>query len=191
MEENIKKILKFYGLQRTGTNVLYWLLTINFKEYVCDIAEHGAHYLGWKHWDPPSQNVISEIEHLTKEKIYFIFTHRKYDDWISAVKNRHQNTWDFPERWSGSQKFIMNSPNGPELYDSPYEFYIKRQGKYKEFCELYPEQSIMIDFEELQTDQKNVILKIKNKFDLKLQYDQPIEIKKKINMSGHWEDFIN
>ena len=39
----IKKILKVYGLPRSGTNVVQTLLSYNFKNYVAQIADHNVH----------------------------------------------------------------------------------------------------------------------------------------------------
>ncbi len=186
----MKKILKIYGLPRTGTNALYWLLTLNFKNYTCDLSEFGVDYLGWKHGVPPSEDVIKAIVKQTQEQILFVFTKREYQSWKEAVLTKHQGTWEFPSRFKSEDCFFYNTPNGFEVHKDIEEFYNNKQNVYDEFALKRPETSIIINFEDLQKDQIQVVQKIKDKFDLDLSNNFITPITKRINCSGHWEDLI-
>jgi hypothetical protein len=187
----MKKIFKSYGLTRTGTNLLHWLLTINFREYVCDIGSHGVHYLGWKHGQPPSKEIIDDIYKYTNDYPLFIFTEREYESWLNAVTQRHKNSWEFKHPLSNKSEFIyFYTPNGYEKYDSYMDLYQKKQNIYRKFHIENPHISMIVNFEDLKENQETVILNIKEKFNLNLCYDIPISIKKKISSSGNFEDYI-
>lgn len=185
----MKKILKLYGLPRTGTNVLYWLLTLNFKHYVCDLSEFGVQYLGWKHGWPISQEVLNAIIEQTQEQPLFVFTKRNYDTWKEAILKRHQNTWEFPGRYKSDKVFFYNTPLGFETYKDILDFYEQRTKVYEKFCLDNPEITIEVSFEDLQDKQTEVITRIKEKFNLDSAYEKIIEIHKKINCSGYWENY--
>jgi hypothetical protein len=129
----MKPILKIYGLPHTGTNVLYWLLILNFKTYTCSKDNFDMDYLGWKHGIPLSQEAIECIKYTTNEEPLFIITNRSYESWSEAILNRHHNTWEFPEKFQKEPYFVFNTPMGIETYKSLQDFYEKRTEQYKTF----------------------------------------------------------
>jgi hypothetical protein len=188
----MKQILKIYGMPRTGTNVLQLLLALNFKTYVSNIGEHGVHYLGWKHGVPPSDNVIKHVKRVSNELPLFVFTNREYNTWSEAIKQRHQNTYEFLERFSNKDVWFYNTPVGFEIYKDDLDFYTQRQNYYKEYCNTHKDTSIMIDFEDLKDKQTEVVLKIADKFNLELttERDKVINVHKYIDCSGQIIDSL-
>jgi hypothetical protein len=185
----MKQIIKFYGLPRSGTNLIHHLLALNFTNYVCNIGEHGVHYLGWKHGKPINFEVLETIEKATDEQALFVFTQREFKDWYKSVSTKHIGTYEFiPRFWNYKEKFIYNTPTGPEIYNSAKEFYDTYIESYKQFCIDHPERSILIHFEDLQKNQKEFIDTIKSKFNLELTCPHIIEIKKQIDSRGKFED---
>jgi hypothetical protein len=187
----MKLIFKHYGLPKSGTNVLHYLLNLNFTNYVASIAEHNVHYLGWKHGKPLNLDVVKKVEVATKEKILFIFIVREYKDWLTSIKTKHLGTWEFTLKFfNSSEQFVYNTPTGPEFFESPLDLYNSYVDSYKDFCNKLPDQSMLIAFEDLKTKQKEIIISIQKKFNLNLVYSEPIEIKKHIDPSGQILDFI-
>jgi hypothetical protein len=187
----VKRILKIYGLPRTGTNVLHWLLTVNFKNYVSDLSEFGTHYLGWKHGLPPSDNILEHIIKQTGEEVLFVFTKRDYDSWEEAVLTRHQNTWEFPSRFQSNDCFFFNTPVGFEVYRDIKEYHDAKQDLYEDFCLRHPDISALVSFENLQSNQVQVVETLRDKFNLELNALTITSIPKRINSSGHWEDSLS
>ena len=182
----MKPILKVYGLPHSGTNVLYWLLTLNFETYTCSEAEFNMDYLGWKHGLPMSNEVIECVKAATNEQPLFIFTERSYDSWLEAILQRHQDTWEFPSRYKDKDVFVFNTPAGIEVYKDSLDFYTKRMDLYKQFCSNHPEISLFVDFEDLKTNQNKTVQTIEDKFKLKRCYEDIIEIRKNVSSEGTW-----
>jgi len=182
----IKKILKVYGLPRSGTNVVQTLLSYNFKNYVAQIADHNVHYLGWKHGWLLSDSTYNFVEKITKEQILFIFTYRDYNSWQEAIIKRHTGTWEFPWHYWNRQgdKFVFNTPLGPEVYESMQDFYNKRHQDYQDFCNRHPRTTITINYKDLKNNQTRIVEQIQKKFNLELCVDQILTIKKTINSLG-------
>lgn len=184
----MKSILKIYGLPHSGTNVLYWLLTINFKTYTCSRSSFGVDYLGWKHGVPMSQETIEYVKKCTNEQPLFVFTERSYESWNEAIAKRHRDTWEFPKRFESRTSFALGTPMGFEVFKNPLDFYNQRMNAYKEFCEVNKDISIMVPFRDVQTNQKSVIETIENKFKLSRQYVDIVEVHKKVDSNGIWYD---
>jgi len=183
---NMKPILKIYGLPHSGTNALFWLLTINFKTYTCSKSNFSVDYLGWKHGMPMSQKTIECIKSCTNEQPLFVFTKRSYDSWKEAIIKRHRDTWEFPKNFESKDYFVFGTPSGLEVYDNGLEFYTKRVEAYEKFCEQNEDISIVVDFNDIKTNQKVIVEKIENKFRLKREYSEIIEIHKKVESNGLW-----
>jgi hypothetical protein len=188
----MKKIIKFYGLPKTGTNVLYYLLSLNFPNFVANEQDHHVHYLGWKHGKPIGFDALQAVEKATNEKILFVFTYRDFTDWKKSVSEKHVGGWEFPYAfWNYKNQFLYNTPLGPEVYYSIWHFYKTYITAYQDFCKEHPSDSIIIDFKDLKSNQIKVVKQIKEKFNLELNYPDPIEIKKQIDSAGKIVNFLN
>ena len=183
----MKKILKYYGLPKSGTNVLHYLLQLNFPNYVCDLSEHGIHFLGWKHGLPP--NNLEVLEELLEEEICFIFMSRNIDSWKASVLKTHIGAWEFPYRFQKQNKyFVYYTPGGLKTFESLDELYWHTWESYYAFCAQYPNKTIVVEFEDFKTEQAEIVKNIQNKFNLSLLFPQPYEVKKQISSTGRITD---
>lgn len=181
----MKKIFKYYGLPKTGTNVLHHLLCWNFNNYVCSpVSEHGVHFLGWKHGLPPEN--VEVLEDVLQEDIMFVLTRRSFESWENSIKNNHMGSWEFPLRFNQSDKQLVayNTPCGLEFYLSFMDLYTHYTDKYMYFAYKYPEKFIIVDFEDFSTNQEKIVLNIKEKFSLELMDEKVFKIRKKIDSDG-------
>lgn len=172
------------GLPRSGTNAMSLICKLNFNNYVCDKQHHDVDWLGWKHSYPMDINLLKTIEERTDNDVKFIFMYRDYTGWIDAIYNRYSidTGSEFLSYSFGDNGFIFNTPMGGEYYESIEEYYFKRIESYMQFTELLPNKSIMINFSELK-NQKEMINKIKNKFELDLSQEDIIVINKQISFN--------
>lgn len=178
------KLIKLYGLPRTGTNLLNLLMGFNFKEFVCTKSQHDVHYLGWKHGKPAPKKVISVIEEITQTDIYFVFIKRALESWKDAIENRHKGNWEFPFHTYSYEvgKFLYSTPMGYELYESIDDLHFNYNSFYEQYTSENDSKCIVVTFEELIENQTQLINKIKRKFNLTLAYEKPIEIKRQVSM---------
>jgi hypothetical protein len=188
----MNRIIKFFGLPHTGTNLLENLLTLNLKADVCHLASYhpNYHYLGWKHGMPKSMNVYETIGNHKKEKYYFIFLIREFENWKKAVLERHYNTWEFPKYYANFQDGIVyNTPQGPEIYNSVEQLYNTYNGNYKKYTEMYPDRCLVVKFEDLVSNQKQTLIDIKNKFNFEFSHETIYEVKKKVDSGGRIKNY--
>lgn len=185
----MKTIIKIMGLPRTGTNVIYALTTLNFKNYVCTKAEHEQDYLGWKHGTPQKIEEYLELEKLTNETVKFIFTSRNFESWKEAYTIRHLGSWENQARFSNLDKTIFCTPMNLEIYDNLKHLYISKMKIYEDFVNQNPNRAIIISFEEITKDQEKVVEKIKGKFNLELMDNKVITIKKQLDSIGRYMDY--
>jgi hypothetical protein len=178
------KILKIMGLPRSGTNVTSLICKLNFNNYVCDNLHYNVDWLGWKHSYPMDINLLKTIEERTNNDVVFIFMYRDYTEWIDAIINRYSIDIgsEFLSYSFGNNGFIFNTPMGGEYYESIEHYYYKRIESYKLFLKSLPCKSIMINFSELK-NQKEMIYKIKNKFELDLSQEDIIVVNKQISFN--------
>jgi hypothetical protein len=179
------KLLKLYGLPRSGTNLLNFSMSLNFEETTCGFGEHNLHYLGWKHGKPSDIKTIKAIENISNVDIRFIFIVREFESWKEAILNRHLGNWEFPHHTFSEKEgeFLYSTPMGYELYQNIEHFYVEYTNFYKNYAKKNTKKCILVSFEELQKDQIKVMSSIKDKFELSLIYDDIINIKKTIQMS--------
>lgn len=191
----MKDIIKIFGLPRSGTNLIEKSLILNIKNYVCQLSDShpNYHYLGWKHGLPKDIKTYDIISEKTQEKVFFIFMIREFKTWQNSIFLNHLGSWEFPLIYfdMGWDKFIYNTPQGPEFYKNAQELYDIYNNEYKKFTEINPDRAIVITFEELQKSQSDTIKKISNKFNFELIDNKIYEINKRIDSGGRINDFIN
>ena len=180
----MNSIIKIFGIPRSGTNLLQALVPLNFKISTC-LKSHFNDYLGWKHAKPKDISNYKHIEEITKEKIIFLFSIREKESWKKAYLEKHRGSFELPWEWADkNDKFIFNTPHGPEIYDSIDIFYDSMIESYKNFSEKNSNLALIINYEDLLKDQIGVLQKIKDKFKLELAQESLIKINKKINWHG-------
>ena len=179
------KFLKLYGLPRSVTNLLNFLMSLNFYEYTCMFAEHNVHYLGWKHGKPSNIETIKVVERISDQCINFVFIIRSFENWKEAILNRHLGHWEFPNHTFSEEEgeLLYSTPTGYELYRNLEHLYEEYTTIYKNYAEANPEKCILVYYEDLQKDQVKTVLQIKEKFDLSLVYENPIPIIKQLQMN--------
>lgn len=190
----MNKIIKIFGLPRTGTNLMEKACILNFKDQICQKADYHPdyHYLGWKHGKPKPIETYDIIgKHLNYE-VYFIFMIREFKSWQKSIFTNHLNSWEFPLSYfnMGWDKFIYNTPIGPEFYKNALELYEEYNSAYISFFQNNPQRSIFITFEELSLSQKNSLFLIKEKFNLEYSHESFYEVKKRVDSGGRINDFI-
>lgn len=182
------KIIKIMGLPRSGTNALTVLMNLNFNNYVCDMQYHYVDYLGWKHAYPIDIRALNLIEKRINNEVVIIFLYREFNQWQESIYNRYSGqssgefttySFDFNE----NDGFIFNTPIGAELYKDLFEFYQNKVNSYKKFCDENPTKGILISYDELK-NQKNLLEKLRIKFNLIKSEDTYIELKKMITFNN-------
>ena len=187
----MKTILKTFGLPRTGTNLLYWLLNLNFKNYVAARAEHDQDYLGWKHGVPREMGHYQELEALTEESVRFVFSTRKYESWVTSYSTKHFASWENPAQFAVKDKRkVFCTPVGLEIYKDLKDLYDTKNKAYQDFCDQNPDKAMIVSFEELTSDQESVVKAVQEKFCLELAHPQIVTIPKHINSQGVFVDTI-
>lgn len=179
----MKKRLKIFGLPRSGTNLLEYLLPLNFLVDFCLKREFND-YLGWKHARPKDPLVYKEIEKTTNEEFYFIFSIRNKEEWISAIKNKHCGSFEMPWDFKESKQFIFNTPHGPEIYNNVEDYYNRQVNSYFNFFEKSKHNSLIVNYNDFKYDQFKLLETIENKFKFAKAQPNWIYINKKINWSG-------
>jgi len=181
------KIVKIFGLQRSGTNLMDILIPLNFNLETCKRNAEQSDYLGWKHANPKHDHSYKEIEKITKDEIYFIFCYREKSEWIRVMKEKHLGNFETPYHWDFTKftdNFILATPYGPEIYKSLEEYYDIRLENYYKFINKNQSKSILINFADLKNNQELVLENIKNKLNFEKINKNYITIKKRINCSG-------
>jgi len=166
------KIVKIYGLERSGTNYLQWLLEHNLEGI--DIF---TNQLGWKH-GPVAPSLVKTIangfDSLTPPEINHLLGHRwfKSPGRITAVTEQlRHNQIVFvivvknPLSWYSSisryKKFSFH-PLRPRYFD---EWRTKHQG-WLRFAETRDAVASVIKFEDLLNDPQSVIHGLATKFSI-------------------------
>jgi hypothetical protein len=179
------KLIKLYGLPRSGTNLLNFLMSLNFHETTCGFGEHNVHYLGWKHGKPSSIETVKVVEKVSGVDINFVFIIRDFEGWKEAILNRHLGNWEFPlHTFSMNEgELLYSTPIGYELYSNLEHLYEEYTTFYKNYEKQNPTKCILVYYKDLQKDQVKVILQIKERFGLSLVYPNPVPLIKQIQMS--------
>ena len=179
------KLIKLYGLPRSGTNLLNFLMSLNFEETVCGLGEHNVHYLGWKHGKPSDIETIKTLEKISNVDIKFVFIIRKFEDWKDAIISRHLGNWEFPNHTFSDKEgeFLYSTPMGYELYNNIEELYNQYTIFYINYAKQNPTKCALIYFEDLISNQEKTIKYLSKKFKLKLNYEKVIPIIKQIQMN--------
>jgi hypothetical protein len=191
----MKTILKIMGLPRTGRNLLHLLVSLNFKNYVCNKNkwDFDVDYLGWKHHYAPDIKTINLIENRTGEYVIFLFSHRDFEDWQRVMKTKHMGRSELLTKFQkdlDKDPIIYNSISGPKIYSNFKELYDDYNDSYFKFIKDNPERSALINYKNLIKNQSEIVYFIKDKFpQLELAYDKPVIIKKEINSEGQMIDF--
>lgn len=185
-----RKVVKIFGLPRTGTNLLHHLMAVNFKEHIATTAEHGVDHLGWKHGLPLPIESYGFLGKVLREELLFVFTKRNFDSWLEAFETRHKNTWEYPNRYQQKDTFVFVTPMGPQIYGSIREYYEKHMGAYEAFVEANPSRSCLVDFELLSNRQEEVVRRLQTALALEPSQLGPCTISKRIDSSGLWLDTI-
>lgn len=185
----MKTIIKILGLPRTGTNLMHMLASLNFKEYVCARGEHDQHYLGWKHGLPQKIEDYLKIEELTNETIKFIFTIRDFESWKESYTTKHFNSWENPSRFVDSKKRVFVTPVGIEIYEDLRHLHFLKTEIYKDFAMQNPDKAIIVPFEDLVKDQREVVQRIRDKFNLELMNSNIFTIKKHLDSNSTFVDY--
>lgn len=178
-------IIKIYGLPRSGTNLLHFLFSLNFYEPLCGHDHHGIHYLGWKHSKPSDVDTIKLIEKLSNVSIKFIFIIRNFDDWKQSILDKHIGIHPFthPTYSNNEGELLYQTPNGFEKYENFYHLYTEYINSYSNFINNNPDNSLLIAYEDLQMSQEDVIIKVKEKFNLSMVYKNPMPVYKTVQMN--------
>lgn len=179
------KLIKLYGLPRSGTNLLNFLMSLNFNEITCGLEHNDIHYLGWKHGKPSNIETIKVIEKISDVDIKFVFIIRDFEGWKDAILNRHKGNHPFPNHTFSENEgeLLYYTPMGYELYNNLEHLYEEYTTFYINYAKQNPTKCILVYYKDLQIDQVKVILQIKEKFGLCLVYDNPIPLIKQIQMS--------
>jgi hypothetical protein len=179
----MKKILKLFGLPKSGTCVMLNLLNLNFTNYTCQLAEFNTDFYGWKHGTPKSVQEYKQIQTITDEKLLFVFTYRDFDSWKQSIYKDHIGSWEFPFSFYKEDKLhnglIFNTPMGPEIYNSFEDLYCKKTTAYQQFCDEYTSNTIIIDFQDIKNNKVRVLESIKEKFNLQQAEDFWVTLDKK------------
>jgi hypothetical protein len=178
-------ILKVMGLPRSGTNALNILVNLNFDHYVCDKHYHSVDFLGWKHSLPVKTDALNLIEKRINSEVKILFCYRNFGDWEEAIIQRYsgQASGEFTTYSFGSDGFLFNTPLGAELYESLYDFYIKRLEAYQKFCDDNPGKAIMVNYSEI-FDQEKLLTRIESSLSLTKSFDKFTYLKKKISFEN-------
>ena len=178
-------IVKVMGLPRSGTNAVNVLVNLNFDHYVCDMQYHWVDFLGWKHALPVDIKAINLIEKRIQSEVKFIFCFRNFGEWEEAIHQRYsgQGSGEFTTYSFGEDGFLFNTPVGAELYDSMYDFYIKRIEAYQKFCDNNPGKAMMVNYRDIY-DQKELLTRIENSLSLNKSFDDYTYLKKKISFEN-------
>jgi hypothetical protein len=179
----MKKRIKIFGLPRSGTNLLEHLLPLNFWSEFC-LKRDFNDYLGWKHARPKDPSVYNEIEKITWEELFFIFSIRDKKEWIETIKQKHWESFEMPWDFKNSSRFVFNTPHGPEIYRDPEEYYDRQIKSYFDFFQKNEKNSLIVNYNDFKQDQTKVLEKIEQKFQLERCQPNWTTINKKINWSG-------
>jgi hypothetical protein len=180
----LQPVLKVYGLPRTGTNVTELLLALNFECLVAtqDESSHpNIHYLGWKHGLPPALTEWEPIEQFMSQKVYCVFTHRPYESWVEAVTTRHSPSHEFPR--AITRGVLFATPIKNEYYPSYRDLYMRYQQAYEAFARQHPERAIVVNFDDLLSNQQQVVTLVAERFGLDHR-DPVVNITKKVSSAG-------
>lgn len=179
----MKKVLKIFGLPRSGTNLMEILIPLNFNVDTCLRREFNDH-LGWKHARPlPIQN-YNTLGHTLQEQYYFLFSIRDKEEWIKTINEKHWGSFEMPWEFKNNNFYIFNTPMGPEIYENIEQFYDFQIQSYKDFCATNPDNALLVDYNDFKTDQTVLLNLIKNKFNFEMAQNAWITINKKINWNG-------
>lgn len=159
-------LIKIYGLRRTGTNYLQWLLKHNF-ENIC-LLNDQTH---WKHGIPKHYNDVLVLSCFQNTKDY-LFSKNMMDtcwgqkaiNYILCVKDPY--SWYLSIcKWNNVDPFPLTKDKLSILYTWNY---MMRQ--YERF--YYKEQSVMyVQYEELIKDVEQDLSRVAQCFNLKLNKD--------------------
>ena len=149
------KIIKIFGLHHSGTNALNLLLRLNFEEIVC-IKEFG-----WKHQQIININYFKNIEKEIGAEILLVFCVRDPYDWAYKFIN---NSYEYQTK--DIEKPIFIKTGNQAYYHSVVDLYNKTLLNYIDFIEANKEKSIFIRYEDIVNNQKSVLKKIQEKFNL-------------------------
>lgn len=186
----MRRVVKIFGLPRTGTNLLHHLMAVNFKEHIATAAEHGVDHLGWKHGLPLPIGSYDFLGKVLGEELSFVFTRRDFDSWRQAYETRHSGTWENPNRYRSKDKFVFVTPMGPQIYGSIREYYEKHMGAYEDFARANPSRSCLVDFHLLTDQQEDVVRYLQTTLNLEPSQPKPCTISKRIGSTGLWLDTI-
>lgn len=182
------KIIKVFGIPRTGTNVLELMLAVNFKQcYVCNKNNaFFVHYLGWKHARPASLNTYKIMETKGNCELYFVFIIREFQEWKDHIIEKYIPTWEFPYPISEeSSTFITQTPNGPEIYDSIKHYYDTMINSYLTLYNSISERSYIVNYADLKTKKTKILQEISTKFSLQQAEKHWVEINNYVDSLGN------
>jgi len=164
------KFLKIYGMHRTGTNYLEWILKKNCLE---DHVFMEGNVIGWKHGNPPEK-----INWNAEDWDYKIDlkTKKRYMESIAGLEQIIQQSFDNDEIIylicvRNPYSLIFNKKNKCEMINSwnlKYTLWIDFYNSHK-FCAF-------IKHEELISNNRQTVEKITKKFSVKMNsefIDQP------------------
>jgi hypothetical protein len=172
---------KIFGLPKTGTNVLRYLLNINFNINVCQESHYSVDYLGWKHSVPQKIEAYNFFESKKNTKILFFMCLREYSSWEKSIANFAKNSsFEFDYAQDLKAPFIFYTPSGPELYKDSRHLYDEKNSKYLNFFLANDSNCFLVNFNDIKNNQKKLLLEIKNKFNIDPIEEEFIEIKKPI-----------
>lgn len=181
----MKEVVKIFGLPRSGTNLLEYIIPINFNIEICHKWEFNIHRLGWKHSKPKSPEVYDYIASLTGEKFYFVFSIRNRDEWLNSMMANHWGSYELSHIYKSGSKIVFNTPMGPELYKSFEDYYDQQTTAYTEFCNKNFENSLVINYSNFKYDQFSALKAVEKKFELERTQAELIYINKKIDWAGN------
>lgn len=185
----MKTILKMFGMPRTGTNLLHWLMVLNFRNYVCAKSEHDEDHLGWKHGVPRNLAHYLELENMIGESVRFVFTTREYESWRASYCTKHFGSWENPSRYAVLKDgVIFCTPIGMEIYKNHRELYDTKMGAYEAFCRENPYRAMIIPFELLTKDQERAVIQIRDRFGLEMTHKEVVTLPKQLTSQGVFID---
>ena len=166
-------MIKIFGLRRSGTNYIAWLLSNNFSRI--RINHEYSDEFGHKHSIITPDGVLSEE---VRAIIGFCGTKVKIGN-EQLIKKRKKCVVCIvkdPYSWYLSVMNMyrkLNHMNAPKEFLNPFPLHPEHilrwniiNKSYITFCKENPTQSILIKYEDLLLDYKTTLITIQNKFNL-------------------------
>jgi len=154
--------IKIWGLKRSGTNYLRWLLEENFRDtkVLMDIFgwKHGPPVVTqdqrfwWPEWKPGT--MIHLTQQLLTSPVKHVLISKCLPNWIASMKRYYE----------------MSELNPGLLHHLCME-YVGRQTQFDIFTQIHPDTSVYIPYEGMIEDPGFLLAAVQDRFDLTRSHD--------------------